>query len=235
VTLTFGSHAEQVAAVPEATFHLPESLTDQQGAAFPLNYLTAYAALVARGRLKAGETVLVLGAAGGVGTAAVQVAKGLGARVIGVVSREERRATAEAAGANEVVVGRGQWRDAIAALGGADLVIDPVGGDAFAEALRCLRSQGRHVVVGFAAGAIPEVAVNRLLLRNTDVCGCSWSVLAENAGGLSSAADALGELVRCGAVAPLIGEVYPLVEGPRALRDLADGRVNGKAVLQVTP
>ena len=180
VTLSFGAFAEQVAAVPEATFALPAGLDFAEGAAFPMNYLTALAALERRGRLRAGETLLVLGAGGGTGTAAVQVGKALGARVIAAVSSEDKAGTAREAGADETVLTTEGWRGRVLELapGGVNVVFDPVGGERFHEALRCLASEGRLVVVGFADGAIPEIAVNRLLLRDIDVCGCKWSILA---------------------------------------------------------
>ena len=155
VTLTFGAHAEQLAAVPEATFPMPEGMTFEQAAAFPLNYLTAFAALAVRGRLQAGETALVQGAGGGTGTAAVQVAKGLGARVLAVVSSDEKAAAALAAGADEVFLTGDDWRGAGArgTDGGVDVAFDPVGGDRFHQTLRCMASQGRLVVVGFAEGS----------------------------------------------------------------------------------
>ncbi|MBI5103824.1 MAG: NADPH:quinone oxidoreductase family protein [Solirubrobacterales bacterium] len=231
VTLSFGAHAEQVAAVPEATFALPAGLSDEQAAALPLNYLTAYAALRRRGRLQAGETVLVHGAAGGTGTAAVQVAKALGARVLAVVSTPEKAETARAAGADEAFPASGDWRAQVLEAGGADVAFDPVGGDRFADTLRCMNAEGRVVVVGFADGAIPTVAVNRLLLRNVDVCGCTWSVLATTPTGLADAAAELSRMVVAGAVTPLVGATYALEDGPRALRDLEQRRARGKAVL----
>src|SRR4051794_9654439 len=166
-----GGFAE-VAVAPEfLTFKLPDGLDFAQGAGLVLNYHTAYFALVLRGRLTEGETVLVHGAAGGVGTATLQVAKGLGARTIAVVSSDDKERVAREAGADEVVRSDGPWKDAVKALGGADVIVDPVGGDRFTDSLRSLREEGRLVVVGFTGGSIPEVRVNRLLLNNVDVVG----------------------------------------------------------------
>lgn len=234
VTLTLGAFAETIAAVPEATFPLPDGLSLTEGAAFPMNYLTAFAGLERRGRLQAGETVLVHGAAGGVGSAAVQVARGLGARVIAVVSTAEKAAIARAAGADETVVGAA-WPAAVRELapGGVDVILDPVGGDLMLDSLRCLATEGRLVVVGFAGGSIPQIPANRLLLNNVDVCGCSWSVLVRAPGGLPGAARRLGELVSAGAVRPCVSEVLPFEDGPAALRALAERRAVGKTVLQV--
>ena len=230
-TLTFGAHAEQVAAMPETTFPLPDGLSYEEGAALPLNYLTAVAALERRGRLVSGETVLVHGAAGGVGTATIQVAKALGANVIASVSTDAKGQIATDAGADQVLVGedfRSQLADPV------DLIIDPVGGtERFKESLRALRTEGRLVVVGFTSGEIPEIRVNRLLLRNVDVCGCSFNVLAEDGAGFGEPMARLRKLVDGGALKPLVGSVHPLTEGPAALRELDERRATGKVVLTV--
>src|ERR687897_6098 len=172
-----GGAAEQGANPAIFTFALPDAMSYDEGAALPMNYLTALFALEERGGLRDRETVLVHGAAGGVGTATLQVANGLGARTIAVVSTEEKAAFARAAGADEVIVGP-DFRDEVKDLTGGkgvDVVLDVVGGDAFTDSLRCLAEQGRVLVVGFAAGqGIPEVKVNRLLLGNTDVRGVGW-------------------------------------------------------------
>ena len=176
-----GVAAELVAAPVEATFALPDAMSYDEGAALPMNYLTAHFALVERGGLKAGETVLVHGAAGGVGTATIQVARGYGARTIAVVSSEEKAAIARDAGADEVVPLDG-FRDAVKELtagAGVDVVMDVVGGEVFTDSLRVLATQGRLLVVGFASGqGIPEVKVNRLLLNNVDVRGVGWGAYA---------------------------------------------------------
>jgi len=177
ITMSFGSYAEQVAAQPAFTFPLPAALDFAEGAAFGLNYLTALAALKRRGNLQPGETVLVQGAAGGTGTAAIQVAKGLGARTIAAVSSEQKAGVARAAGADETVLVQEGWRERVTELsgGGVDVLFDPVGGERFDEGLRALAPEGRYLVVGFAGGAIPTVKVNRLLLRNVDVRGVSFA------------------------------------------------------------
>lgn len=229
ITMTFGSHAERVAAVPEMTWALPEGLSYAEGAALPLNGMTALAALERRGRLVAGETVLVHGAAGGVGTAAIQVGKALGATVIASVSTEEKAEVAREAGADEVVVG-GDFRAQLA--GPVDLIVDPVGGtEHFKESLRALRTEGRIVIVGFASGEIPEIRMNRLLLRNVDVCGCTFVTLANGATGFGDAMARLAELVATGAVKPLIGGTYAFQDGVQALLDLDERRATGKVVL----
>ena len=157
-------------------FKLPDEFSFAQGASLVLNYHTAYFALKLRGRLQEGEWVLVHGGAGGVGTASLQVAKGLGARTIAVVSSDEKERVAREAGADHVVRSDGAWKDEAKEIsgGGVDLVLDPVGGDRFTDSIRSLREGGRVVVVGFTGGSIPEVRVNRLLLGNTEVIGAGW-------------------------------------------------------------
>src|SRR3954470_23591162 len=168
-----GGFAEVAVAPEHMVFPIPGDWSFEEGAALVFNYHTAYFSLKLRGRLSEGETVLVHGAAGGVGTASIQIAKGLGARVIGVVSNDDKEQVARAAGADEVVRADG-FKDAVKELGGADLVLDPVGGDRFTDSLRSLNEEGRIVVVGFTGGSIPEVKVNRLLLNNTEVIGAGW-------------------------------------------------------------
>ena len=232
-SLSFGAFAEQVVANPTATFRLPDSLSFEEGAALPLNHLTALAALEFRGELTAGERLLVLGAAGGVGTAAVQMGKALGAHVVAAVSTDSKAAVAAAAGADEVIVGAAPgWGKALRRdAGGIDVVFDPVGGDAFDEASRALASRGRHVVVGFASGRIPSLGVNQLLLRNTDLRGCSWSVLTERPGGLPHAMDALARMVEAGTVRPAIGARVGFDDLPDGLRTLEKREATGKLVL----
>jgi NADPH2:quinone reductase len=228
VTLSFGAHAERVAAVPEATFPLPKGLGYEEGAALALNYLTALAAVERRGRIVEGESVLVHGAAGGVGTAAIQVAKAVGAHVIGSVSSDGKARVATEAGADEVLVGE-DFRSQLA--GSVDAVIDPVGGaERFKESLRALAPEGRLVVVGFASGEIPECRVNRLLLRNIDVRGCSFGVLATD---LGAAVERLADLVAKGRLRPIVGPVYPLERGREALLEVSERRAAGKVVLKL--
>src|SRR3954468_6639029 len=218
-----GGFAEVAVAPDFMVFPIPDSWDYAQGAALVLNYHTAYFALKTRGRLAEGETVLVHGAAGGVGTASIQVAKGLGARTIAVVSSDEKEKVARDAGADEVVRADG-FKDAVKELGGADLVLDPVGGDRFTDSLRSLREGGRALVVGFTAGSIPEVKVNRLLLRNTEVvgAGCGPSVLAkpELTREIGAAVD---PLVEAGHARPVVGARFPLERGAEAL-ELIDAR-----------
>jgi NADPH:quinone reductase len=231
-----GGWAELAAAPPHMTFPLPEQLDLAQGAALILNYHTAYFALKMRGRLREGERVLVHGAAGGLGTASLQVAKGLGASTVAVVSSDEKETVAREAGADEVVRSDGPWREQVQELtdGGVDVVIDPVGGDRFTDSLRALREQGRVVVVGFTEGSIPEVKVNRLLLRNTEVVGAGWGAFVmPKPDVVREVGKAIDELIDQGAVRPLVGTRLPLAEGAEAMRLIEERRATGKVVLDV--
>jgi NADPH2:quinone reductase len=233
-----GGFAE-VAVAPEfLTFPLPDALDSRQGAGLILNYHTAWFALVIRGRLRAGETVLVHGAAGGVGTASTQVAKGLGARVIAVVSSDEKEGVAREAGADEIVRTDGEWREEAKELsgGGVDIVLDPVGGARFTDSLRSLAEGGRVVVVGFTAGSIPEVKVNRLLLNNVEVIGAGWGAYVIAKPDLNREVGAeLAKLIDAGTVRPIVGASLPFtVTGATEALQLIDGRgATGKVVLEV--
>jgi NADPH:quinone reductase len=237
MAFTFGGFAETVAVPEEMVFAVPGALSFEQAAGFIMNYHTAHFALHRRGRLAKGETVLVHGAAGGVGTAAVQVAKGAGARVLAVVSTDEKGATAREAGADDIVLSTDDWVTAVReATGGrgADVIVDPVGGERFSSSLRCLAPEGRILVVGFTSGDIPEVAVNRLLLRNVDVVGVAWGAFLGVDPSIGRAiADDLEQLVEAGVVRPVVGRAYPIEEGAQALRDLENRAAVGKLVLRM--
>jgi NADPH:quinone reductase len=227
-----GGFAEVTVAPAHFTFKLSEQLDFAQGAGLILNYHTAYFSLVTRGRLQAGETVLVHGAAGGVGTAALQVAEGLGARTIAVVSSDDKERVAREAGADEVVRADG-FKDAVKALGGADLIVDPVGGDRFTDSLRSLNTDGRLVVVGFTGGSIPEVRVNRLLLNNIDVVGAGWGAyIGRKPEVIGEIAAALDALIASGHVRPVVGARFSLEEAAKALTLIDERGATGKVVLE---
>jgi NADPH2:quinone reductase len=228
-----GGFAEVAVAPEYFVFALPDELDFAQGAALVLNYHTAYFSLKLRGRLEAGETVLVHGAGGGVGTASIQVAKGLGARTIAVVSNDEKEQVARDAGADEVVRSDGPWKDQVKELGGADLVLDPVGGDRFTDSLRSLREKGRVVVVGFTGGSIPEIKVNRLLLGNTEVIGAGWGayVMAKPEVTRQIGAEIAG-LMDAGFIRPPVGARFPLERAADALRLIDSRGATGKVVLE---
>jgi NADPH2:quinone reductase len=231
-----GGFAETAVAPDYFTVPLPDELDYAQGAGLMLNYHTAYFSLVTRGRLAAGEVVLVHGAAGGVGTATIQVARGLGARTVALVSSDAKAEVAREAGADEVVLAAEGWRDRVKEVsgGGVDVVIDPVGGDRFTDSLRSLRETGRLVVVGFTAGSIPEVKVNRLLLGNTEVIGAGWGAYAmAKPDYVREVSAALLGLIESGAVRPVVGERFPLERAADALKALETRRATGKIVLDM--
>jgi NADPH:quinone reductase len=231
-----GGFAEVAVAPPWMTFALPAALDFAQGAGLILNYHTAYFACKTRGRLAEGETVLVHGAAGGVGTAALQVAKGLGARTIGVVSTDEKEQVAREAGADEVVRSDGPWKDQAKELsgGGVDVVVDPVGGDRFTDSIRSLREGGRVVVIGFTGGSIPEVRVNRLLLGNTEVIGAGWGAFVLPKPEVTrEIGRALDKLIEGGFVRPIVGARFPLEQAADALKLIDERGATGKVVLQI--
>jgi NADPH:quinone reductase len=224
---------EVVAVDADHVLPLPDNVSFEAGAGLPMNYLTAHFALVVRGHLEAGQAVLVHGAAGGIGTACVQLAAALGATVIAVVSSDAKADVARAAGAAHALPVEG-FRDAVKELGGIDLVVDPVGGDRFTDSLRCLRPLGRLLVVGFTAGEIPTVKVNRLLLNNIDVVGVGWGAYVLGRPGYAAGqwAELLPHL-RSGALDPPLGARYPLEKAAEALAQIDERRVLGKLVLTV--
>jgi NADPH2:quinone reductase len=234
--LPYGGGAELVAVHRGSVFPLPDGVTFEKAAALPMNYLTAEFALATRGGVTEGTTVLVHGAAGGVGTASVQVAKALGARVLAVVSTDEKGEVARVAGADEVVLVDG-FRDAVKELTGGrgvDVVLDVVGGELFTDSLRSLAPLGRLLVVGFTGGTIPQVKVNRLLLNNIDVRGVGWGAYAMvRPGYMREQWDRLVPWMEAGVVDPPIGRVYPLEQVEQALADMDARRALGKSVLTV--
>lgn len=223
IAFVFGGFADVAVGQPQMTFGLPEGLSFAQGAALTMNYHTAHFALVRRAALSAGETLLVQGAAGGVGTAAIQVGKALGARVVAVVSTAEKEAVARDAGADEVVRTDAEWPE-------SDVVFDPVGGDRLSQSLRRLKPEGRLVVIGFTEGEIPSVKVNRLLFRNVSVVGAAWGEFALTRP--EYVAEVASDLERMG-VSPIVGRTYSPDEVPQALRDLDERRALGKLILDM--
>jgi len=233
-----GGFAETAVSPAYFTFPLTDGLDFAQGAALVLNYHTAYFALKLRGRLQEGEQALVHGAAGGVGTASLQVARALGARTIAVVSSDAKAQVARDAGADEVVLLDEGWKDRVVELsgGGVDVVMDPVGGDRFTDSLRSLREDGRLLVVGFTGGSIPEVKVNRLLLKNTSVVGAGWGAYVMSKPELNAEVGAvIGKMIDDGFVRPLVGEHFAFEDAASALKCLDERRATGKVVLDVRP
>jgi NADPH:quinone reductase len=230
-----GAWAERVVVPPASLKLTPDDLDDAQAVALLGNYQTMYFALARRGGLRPGETVLVLGSAGGVGTAAVQIAKAMGAKVIAMVHRARAAGFVESLGADVVLPLTDGWLQAVLEHTdgrGVDLVVDPIGGETFDDAIRALAIEGRLLVIGFAAGGIPTVKVNRLLLRNVAVIGVGYGEYVNRKPGSQSVFEfGVNELVKAG-LRPPPPVRFPLSEGRAALQSLADGGVLGKVVLE---
>ncbi len=222
-----GGFADVALASAAGTIVLPDGLDFVTAAGMLMTYGTAYHGLVDRGRLRAGERLAVTGAGGGVGTAAVDIGRALGARVTAIVGSEQKRAAALAAGAAEVVL-------AGEPLPKCDLLLDNVGGEVFTAALRALDWQGRALVVGFASGTIPEVAANRVLLKELELIGVYWGTWAERQPARNRANfAAMFELVAAGTLHPTVHARYAFADAPRAVDDMAQRRLVGKAVVVV--
>ncbi|MBW0019046.1 MAG: NADPH:quinone oxidoreductase family protein [Mycobacterium sp.] len=231
-----GGYAEQVAVPVTNVIRSPAELDDAEAVSLLVNYNTMYFALARRAAMRPGDTVLVLGAAGGVGTAAVQIAKAMNAkRVIAVTHREGAADYVSSLGADVVLPLQDGWADRVRehTYGrGVDIVVDPIGGAAFDDAIRVLAIDGKLLVIGFAAGDIPTLKVNRLLLRNVSVMGVAWGEYLNKVPGSAALFSwGLGQLVFLG-LKPPPPQRYPLSEGQAALQTLADGGVLGKLVLE---
>jgi NADPH:quinone reductase len=238
-----GGLAEKVAVNAAMAVPLPEGRSFEEGSALILTYATTIHALLDRGKLRAGETLLVLGAAGGVGLAAVELGKAFGARVVAAVSSEEKAAAARAAGADATLIyGRAPFdKDQARALAnqfkeavgpdGAQLIYDPVGGDYAEPALRAIGWEGRYLVIGFPAG-IPKLPLNLTLLKSCDICGVFWGAFAArdpraNARHLQT----LFKLWQEGKIAPKVTRTWPLAEGGQAIAHMAARQAVGKLVV----
>ena len=243
--LGHGGLAERVVADPTKLYRLPEGRSFAEGASLILTYGTTIHALLDRGRLQAGQTLLVLGAAGGVGLAAIELGKAYGATVVAAVSSEEKAAAAKQAGADTTLIyGRAPFdKDASKALaeqfkaavgkGGADVIYDPVGGDYAEPALRSIAWEGRYLVVGFPAG-IPKLPLNLTLLKSCDVCGVFWGAFAARDPEANAAHIAeLFELWAAGKIAPRVTEVFPLERGGDAIAKMAARGAIGKLVVEI--
>jgi NADPH2:quinone reductase len=233
-----GGFAEAAILPETVAFPLPEGMSFEEGAAFPMVYPTSYAGLVYRGRLVPGETLLVHAAAGGVGIAAVQIGKALGARVIATAGSADKLAVARESGADEVIDYREEdFVERVKELTngrGADVIYDSVGGDVFDRSLKCIAWNGRLIVVGFAGGTIPEVRANRILLKNIEVTGLHWGAYqVHQPEKVPETFDALFALHREGKIRPVIYKTYSLDDLPAALDELGSRKTYGKLV--VTP
>ena len=240
VVWTGGCLAEVASAKPLDVFPLPDQLSFEEGAALVMNYQTAVFCMVDRGGLREGESVLILGASGGVGTSGIQVAKGVGAsQVIGLVSTQDKAAIARDAGADDVVVISESWKDEVLDLTGGrgvDMTYDPVGGDRFLDGVRALARFGRLVVVGFAAGDIPTIKVNRLLLRNVSLVGAAWGeAVAHDPTIPADIHRRLLPMIESGAIRPPIGQVVPFENAAEAYRLLDEREAVAKVLVRMRP
>jgi NADPH:quinone reductase len=231
-----GGYAERIAIPASFAHQMPEPMSFEEGAALPIVYPTSYAGLVFRAALQPGETLLVHAAAGGVGLAAVQIGKALGARVIATAGGKEKLHIALEAGADvgidyseeDFVERVKEHTDGR----GADVIYDSVGGDIFERSLKCIAWNGRLLVIGFASGKIPSVAANRILLKNISVMGLHWGAYARNEPArVPETFDALFRLYAEGKIRPVIYRRYPLEEAPAALAALGSRKTHGKVVL----
>ncbi len=237
LTMLCGAMADVVALPPERVFRLPDSVSFEAGAGIVFNDLTVHFALRTRGRLAGGDTVLVHGAAGGIGTSTLRLAPAFGAaRTIAVVSSADKAEVARAAGASDVVLADG-FKDAVKELTdgrGVDIVVDPVGGDRFTDSLRSLAPGGRLLVVGFTGGEIPTVKVNRLLLNNIDVIGVGWGAWTmRHPGYLQQQWTELLPLLASGRISAPTPVVFPVGRIGAALASLEDRTASGKIVVSL--
>jgi NADPH2:quinone reductase len=240
-----GGLVETLAMKADALYPVPEARSFEEGAAMLLTYGTTIHALVDRGHIREGETLLVLGAAGGVGLAAVELGKAFGARVVGAVSSEEKAQAVREAGADEVIVyarapfdkdqskALAEQFKAAAGTGGFDLIYDAVGGDYAEPALRAIAWEGRYLVIGFPAG-IPKLPLNLTLLKSCDVCGVFWGAFAarepeRNRTNIARLFELWGE----GRIAPRVTEVFPFERGGEAIAKMANRAAIGKLVVRV--
>ena len=233
-----GGIAEKVVAFEMTLMPLPETMDFKDGAAFPLNYGTTYHALKQRGQLQSGETLLVTGAGGGVGTTAIEIGKAMGARVIAAASTDEKLEIAKNLGADEVInYSDGELKEKVKALTdglGADVIYDPIGGDIFMQCMRCINWKGRVLVIGFASGPIPEVPTNLALLKGCSIVGVFWGRFTgaepeEN----SQNFDELFALHAKGKLKPQITKSYSLDDAAEAISSLENRKATGKVVIEI--
>ncbi|MGB0745451.1 MAG: NADPH:quinone oxidoreductase family protein [Alphaproteobacteria bacterium] len=229
-----GGFAEIALAAADTLIPLPDGIDFTDAAAFTVAYGTSHVALETRAQLKAGETLIINGASGGVGLTALEIGKMMGATVIGLASTEEKRALVAERGADHVFdVADPELRDKVKALGGADVGYDVVGGDAFNTMLRCMKFEGRLLTVGFASGEIPQVPANLLLVKNISVVGVYWGSYARNNPSvLMKSLVQLTQWLKDGQLRPHVSAVYSLDEATKGLEALANRQSVGKVVIK---
>jgi NADPH2:quinone reductase len=234
-----GGGLRQLAAVPAETVYAypPDVLAPEKAAAVPVNYCTAWYALFDRARIREGETVLVTGAAGGTGTACIQLARGAGAEIIAVVGGEEKAELVSSLGVDHVIDHHElpQWVDAVREIsgGGVEVAFDPVGGDSFHQVRRCMGWNGRLLVIGFVGG-IPDAPMNHVLLKNYSILGVHWgAALMRDPDTYRRHLDAIFDMARRGHVDPPLYPPFAFEQAAEALQALADRRVHGKAIVMM--
>lgn len=237
--LPFGAFCELLRVEPEATLAIPSTMSYAEAAGFFLIYQTAYFALVRQARLAPGETLLVHAGASGVGTAAIQLGKALGATVLATARGGAKLAFCRQLGADHTIdYTTGDFASAVLDITGgrgANVIFDPVGGDVFDRSTKCIAWEGRLLPIGFASGRIPTIGANRILLKSISVQGMYWSTYWQNAPQwVREAHDTLIELYLQGRIAPVIWRRYPLTQLPEALAAVVNRETRGKAVLTVT-
>jgi NADPH2:quinone reductase len=233
---TWGGYADRVVRDRSVVFAIPDSMSFDDAAAFGIVYQTSYLGLVGRANLRRGETLLVHAAAGGVGLAAVQIGKALGARVIGTASSAEKLAIIRNNGAEALSYLEPGWEVRVKEMTGgrgADVVYDPVGGDVFKLSTKCIAFEGRILIVGFTSGTIPSLEMNRVLLKNMSVVGVFWGdYVRRDPQAAHDIMRSLFEMYDRGQLEPHVSEVLPLADAPRVLAAMAERKTSGKVVLR---
>jgi NADPH2:quinone reductase len=232
-----GAFAEYSLAPEASVFPMPSAMSFEEAASMPIVYQTGYFAMTHRYQVQPGEWLLVHAGASGVGMAAIQIAKALGAKVIATAGSEAKLAFAREQGADHTINYIDPvWVDRvkeITAGHGADTIYDPVGGDIFDLSTKCLASEGRILIIGFAAGRIPSIALNRVLLKNISIVGVLWGGYVVSHPAYEKLAHAaLMKMYDAGKIRPSVNAVYPFTDAVRGLRELAERKVTGKAVLK---
>jgi NADPH2:quinone reductase len=233
----WGAFGEKMAAPDASLFAIPDAMSDDEAASLLVTYQTSYFALVHRAALRAGETLLVHGGAGGVGIAAIQIGKALGATVIATAGADDKLEVCRQAGADHVINYKDE--DFAGVVGkltggkGANVIYDPVGGDVFDKSLKCIAWEGRILVIGFASGRIPEVPANKILLKNISIIGLHWGAYAHHAPeAFHQAHDVLCRMYAEGTIKPVVWKVFPLAQLPDALSAIESRASYGKVVVR---
>lgn len=234
--ISWGGYAAMAVAPTTGVFRIPDAMSFAQGAAMPIVYQTSYFALKHRAQLKAGEWLLVHAAAGGVGSAAVQIGKAMGARIIATAGTDDKVAFCRAQGTDAALNYQDDsWVDAvkkITAGRGADVIYDPVGGDVTGLSTKCIAWEGRLLIIGFAGGTIPKIEANRILLKNISIVGLHWGEYRKHSPQMIvDAQEDLFAMFRAGQISPVVSREVPFTAVAPALRELADRKTHGKLVI----